>query len=81
MINDNLDIKEKFVEMCKFCYEWNGEIFFPFETVIHSNEWVSFKIHPDYLILKEKMENLMILLNNDRSLVELDVIDDLWEMV
>ncbi len=81
MISENLDTKQKFVEMCKLCYEWNGEICFPFDTITHSNEWVSFKTHPDYNMLSEKMTNLMTLLNSDRSLAELDIEEELWHMI
>jgi hypothetical protein len=81
MISDNLEIKQKFVEMCRFIYELDGEVYFPFDTVIHSNEWVPFKAHPDYAILKEKMANLLTLVNEDRSMAELDIEDELWDMI
>jgi len=82
MIENNLDIKEKFVEMCKLLFvNSKGEFCFPYDNLIHDNDWSDFINHSDYSVLESKMQNLVKLVNSDNSILELDVEDEIWEMI
>ncbi len=82
MINNNLPIKEKFVEMCKYMFvNSEGEFCFPFDDLIHDNDWHEFHIHSDYRLLENKMKNLLDLINSDNSVLELDVEEEIWERI
>ena len=82
MINTDLNIKEKFVEMCKLIFI-NGkkQFIFPFDDLIHDDDWSNFTNHSDWSLLEKKMSNLINLVNSDNSLIEKDVENELWDMV
>ncbi len=82
MINNNIDIKEKYVEMCKLIFINNDGVFmFPFEDLQLDNDWNDFTNHQDYTILENKMNNLLNLVNQDPKILNLDVETEIWEMV
>lgn len=82
MINSELDIKLKFVEMCKLIFiNGKGHFVFPFDNLIHDKDYSDFLNHSDWSILESKMENLITLINKDHSILELDVEDEIWEMI
>ncbi len=82
MINNNIDIKEKYVEMCKLIFINKDGVFkFPFEDLQYDNDWNDFTNHQDYTILENKMNNLLNLINQDPEILNLDVETEIWEMV
>jgi hypothetical protein len=82
MINSELDIKLKFVEMCKLIFiNGQGDFVFPIENLIHDKDYSDFLNNPDWTILESKMGNLITLINKDHSILELDVEDEIWEMI
>lgn len=82
MINSEIDIKLKFVEMCKLIFiNGKGEFVFPIDNLIHDLDYSEFLNHSDWSILESKMENLITLINKDHSILELDVEDEIWEMI
>ena len=82
MIDNGLDIKEKFVEMCKLIFvNAEGQFCFPYENLYHDEDWSDFMNHSDYKILESKMQNLVNLVNSDNSVLELDVEDEIWKMI
>jgi hypothetical protein len=82
MINSDLDIKEKFAEMCKLIFiNGKGEFVFPIDNLIHDDDYSDFLNHSDWNTLESKMENLISLVNNDHSILEKDVETEIWEMI
>jgi hypothetical protein len=82
MINSELDIKLKFVEMCKLIFiNGQGYFVFPVDNLIHDKDYSDFLNHSDWTILESKMGNLITLINKDHSILELDVEDEIWEMI
>lgn len=82
MINSELDIKLKFVEMCKLIFiNGKGDFVFPIDNLIHDKDYSDFLNHSDWDILESKMGNLITLINKDHSILDLDVEDEIWEMI
>jgi hypothetical protein len=82
MINSELDIKEKFVEMCKLIFiNGKGEFVFPIDNLIHDCDYSEFLNHSDWKVLEVKMNNLISLINKDNSILEKDVESEIWEMI
>lgn len=82
MINSELDIKEKFVEMCKLIFiNGKGEFVFPIDSLIHDCDYSDFLKHSDWSTLENKMNNLISLINKDHSILEKDVETEIWEMI
>jgi hypothetical protein len=55
MINSELDIKLKFVEMCKLIFiNGQGDFVFPIENLIHDKDYSDFLNNPDFI---DKMVN------------------------
>lgn len=82
MINEQLDIKQKFVEMCKLIFvNSKGKFVFPIENLIYDQDWSNFLNHKDWNVLNNKMSNLINKLNEDNSILNLDVETEIWEMV
>lgn len=82
MINSKLDIKLKFVEMCKLIFiNGKGEFVFPIDNLIHDKDYSDFINHADWSILESKMKNLIELINRDHSILELDVEDEIWNLI
>jgi hypothetical protein len=57
------------------------KIFFPFDTVEYTTDYSYLTEDKDYDFLKEKMSNLITLLNQDNSLIEKDIETELWNMI
>jgi len=82
MINSEIDIKEKFVEMCKLIFiNGKGEFVFPMENLTYDIDYLDFLSHTDWPILESKMANLISAMNTDVSILEKDVETEIWEMV
>jgi len=82
MINSELDIKLKFVEMCKLIFiNGKGEFVFPIDNLIHDNDYSDFLNHSDWSTLESKINNLITLINKDHSILEKDVEAEIWYLV
>ena len=82
MIVNDLDIKAKFSEMCNLLFvNSKGNFCFPFDNLIHDEEWDTFVENADYKILESKMINLLDLINSDNSILEMDLETEIWEMI
>jgi hypothetical protein len=82
MIDINKDIKEKFVEMCSMIFvNSNGKFTFPIDNIRYDKDWEDFISHKDWSTLENKMNNLIKLINKDKSIIELDVEEQIWEMI
>jgi|LauGreDrversion4_2_1035121.scaffolds.fasta_scaffold266535_2 hypothetical protein len=69
---------DKFVDMCELIsVNSNGQFFFDSVDV----EFTEVYNDTDYPVLKEKMDKLIGLINEDNSLIEKDVQDELWLML
>ena len=70
---------DKFVNMCELIsVNENGNFFFPFQDVEHSNEITTIYADVDYFTLKDKMNKLISIINEDQTLVEKDIETELW---
>jgi hypothetical protein len=82
MINTDLDIKAKFVEMCRLIFiNSKSKFVFPFDDFKHDDDYKDFINHSDWSILKSKMKNLIKLVNKDQLILEKDVETEIWEIV
>lgn len=82
MINSEIDIKLKFVEMCKLIFiNGKGEFVFPIDNLIHDDDYTDFLNHSDWTTLESKMNNLVSLINKDNSIINLDIETEIWKMV
>ena len=69
---------DKFVNMCELIsVNSKGQFFFDSVDV----EFTDVYNDTDYPVLKEKMDKLIGLINEDNSLIEKDVQDELWLML
>lgn len=69
---------DKFVNMCELIsVNSKGQFFFDSVDV----EFTEVYNDTDYPVLKEKMDKLIGLINEDNSLIERDVQDELWLML
>ena len=69
---------DKFVNMCELIsVNSKGQFFFDSVDV----EFTEVYNATDYPVLKEKMDKLIGLINEDNSLIEKDVQDELWLML
>jgi hypothetical protein len=75
------NVLEKFVDMCSLIQNNDQKIFFPFDTVEYTTDYSYLTEDKDYDFLKEKMSNLITLLNQDNSLIEKDIETELWNMI
>ena len=74
-------IQIKFEKMCEMIYIGSNGISFPYDDLNHDQDlsfWIKDK---DFPILKEKMDNLIVLINNDHSLSDKDISNELWNMI
>jgi hypothetical protein len=54
---------------------------FPFDNIDHDDDLIQIRESIDYPVLKSKMENLIILINKDNSLLNKDVETELWDLI
>lgn len=82
MINPELEIKQKFVEMCKLIFiNGKGKFVFPIDNLIYDLDYSEFLDHSDWPILESKMKNLIELMNNDLSIIDKDVETEIWDLI
>jgi hypothetical protein len=82
MIDPQLDIKQKFVHLCSMIFiNATGKFVFPIENLQYDADWSEFLMSSDWSILDKKMSNLITKLNEDNSILNLDVETEIWEMV
>jgi len=76
-----MDIKEKFERMCDLILVEKNTLSFPYTDLKNNDDFIYWSEDEDYPILKEKMDNLIVLVNNDLSLIEKDVSEELWDLI
>jgi hypothetical protein len=82
MINSELDIKLKFVEMCKLIFiNGTGEFVFPIDNLLYDQDYSEFLNHSDWSVLETKMSNLITLMNEDHSILQKDVESEIWNLI
>ena len=74
-------IKKQFTELCKMIFIGANGFQFPFDDVDHDDDLIQIRESVDYPVLKSKMENLIILINKDNSLINKDVETELWDLI
>ena len=74
-------IKQQFTELCKMIFIGSNGFQFPFDDVDHDDDLIKIRESVDYPVLKSKMENLIILINKDNSLINKDVETELWDLI
>lgn len=80
MINKN-SMKNKFVEMCKHIVLYKGKFICLYSNIEYNEEFSNIYDDDNYDLLKEKMENLLQLVNKDSSLLNKDVESELWKLI
>ena len=75
------DIKQKFEKMCELAYIGKNGISFPYDDLVYDQDLSFWLEDKDYPFLKEKMDNLIKLVNSDHSLVDMDISDELWDLI
>jgi len=80
MENSN-KLKENFVRMCKLIEVTSNGIQFPDDIAEFDTDFKDVYESSDYPMLREKMDNLIKLINSDMSLVDKDIEDELWYMI
>jgi hypothetical protein len=75
------NIKEKFEKMCGYINVDEKGLFFPYIVIDLVEELNSFKQDSDYPILKQKMDNLIKLVNSDSSVLDKDISEEIWDMI
>jgi hypothetical protein len=75
------DIKQNFVEMCKMIFIGSNGFSFPFESIEHDPSFDNLVENKDYSLLKEKMVNLLAIVNIDNTILEKDIETEIWEMI
>ena len=71
---------EKFEKLCTQIFFHKGTFNFPFDGIQHNSKFVSIVEDQDYPIFESKMENLLKLINQDMTKINLDT-KDLWEVI
>jgi len=71
---------EKFEKLCTQIFFHKGEFNFPFDGIQHNKNFVSIIQDTDYPIFESKMGNLLKLINEDMTNINLDT-KDLWEVI
>ena len=71
---------EKFDKLCTQIYYWRGQFRFPFDGIKHNAKFESIIESDDYPLLKEKLKNLLILINKDMTKINQDT-EALWEVI
>ena len=71
---------EKFEKLCTQIFFHKGEFNFPFDAIQHNGEFETIVKDIEYPIFESKMENLLKLINDDMTKINLDT-QDLWEVI
>jgi len=78
---ENQKLKNMFVKMCSLSYFDGDMLYFPATDVDHLTHMKEIRENENYPFLLEKMDNLMILLNENPTLIDKDIEDELWYMI
>ena len=77
---DESELKEKFVKMCSLIeINQDGKYIFIFDDVQYRDYELS--VYPNFKILKEKMNNLIPLLNENPILMDKDIEEEIWYLI
>lgn len=71
----------KFEKMCEMIYIGSKGFSFPYDDLKHDQDLSFWTEDKDFPILKEKMDNLIKLINSDYSLINKDISKELWYMI
>jgi hypothetical protein len=71
---------EKFDKLCTQIYYWKGEFRFPFDGIQHNLKFESIIKDVDYPILRDKLKNLLVLINKDMTKINQET-EELWEVI
>jgi len=71
---------EKFEKLCTQIFFYKGTFNFPFDAIQHNGEFETIVKDIEYPIFESKMENLIKLINEDITKINLDT-QDLWEVI
>jgi hypothetical protein len=71
---------EDFEKLCTRIFYYNSKFEFPFDAIIHEEEFQDLLTSDKYPFLKMKMENLIDVLNQDPMKVYWDT-QELWELI
>jgi len=71
---------EDFEKLCSKIFYYKNKFQFPFEAIIHEEEFQYILKNDNYPILKKKMENLIELINKDRDKLYEDT-KILWDLI
>lgn len=74
-------IKADFVKMCESLEITSSGLFFPYEMIEIDSDLSEISKSSHYKILKEKMDNLINLVNSDNSLINKDIEKELWNLI
>ena len=75
-----MSMLDKFEKLCTQIYYWKGKFRFPFDEIKHDGNFDNIIKNPDYKTYESKMKNLIKIINNDMSKLNLDT-KELWEMI
>lgn len=81
MKNNETQLKENFVKMCKLIEVTSNGLEFPDDVAEFSKDFQDVFESSEYPFLRKKMENLINLINKDASLIEKDIEEELWYMI
>jgi hypothetical protein len=71
---------EKFEKLCTQIFFYKGAFNFPFDGIQHNAKFESIVNDGDYPMFEVKMENLLKLINQDMTKINVDT-EDLWEVI
>ncbi len=71
---------DKFDKLCTQIYYWKGQFRFPFDGIKHNKKFDHIVQSSDYDILKYKLKNLLVLINQDMTKIQQDT-EVLWEII
>ena len=71
---------EMFDKLCTQIYYFQGKFRFPFDGIQHNLKYESITTSESYPILKDKLKNLLVLINQDMTKINQDTAE-LWEVI
>ena len=71
---------EDFEKLCTKIFYYKNKFQFPFDAIIHEQEFQDILNSGNYPILKKKMENLIDLINKDKDKLNEDT-KILWDLI
>jgi len=79
MKNNGDFILDMFVEMCSQITYDGDEFYFP--AIEYMDKFNSITSNENYSLLSNKMDKLLIIINNNPRLIDLDLETELWQML